>query len=160
DPTEVSLTVLCLDEVGALGPDFAAIHVPVESVSARGAGFLRSVKVVARRLRQLRADVVHTHNPAPHLIGAFAARMAGVPVVVHTKHGRNYPHIRRAVFANRVASWLSDRVVPVSLNVADVARKIEKVPEAKIETIWNGIDLERFQCRDLSRSNGGLRAIH
>ena len=38
-------------------------------------------------LRRLRPAIVHTHNPKPGVYGRFAARIAGVPVVVNTVHG-------------------------------------------------------------------------
>jgi glycosyltransferase involved in cell wall biosynthesis len=118
------------------------------------------VRAVARRLRELRPDILHTHNPAPHFVGALAAWLSGIPVVVHTKHGRNYPNVRKWVLASRIASWLSQRVVPVSNDAARVVREIEKVPTRKVEVIRNGIDLERFPFVERAPRRGQRRAIH
>src|SRR6516162_11888648 len=104
DHDRLSLRVLCLGETGALAPDFEKIGVPVESLDIHGKGIMRGILAVARRLRELRPDVLHTHNPTAHLLGAPAAWLGLVPVTVHTKHGRNYPHVKRLVMANRVAS--------------------------------------------------------
>jgi len=76
-------------------------------------GTIGRVAAVARRLRELRPDILHAHNPAPHLIGGgLAACFCGTPVVINTKHGRNYPHIRKCVLANRLAAWLRARLSP------------------------------------------------
>lgn len=160
DPDRQTVNVICLGEVGALGGDFEAQGIAVEGLHVINRGTLRSVRALMRRLRDLRPDVLHTHNITPHFVGGLAARLAWVPVVVHTKHGRNYPEIRRKVLVNRFASWLSDRVVPVSGDAADVAIQIEKVPESKVEVIRNGIDLDLFPQAPRPIRGTVRRAIH
>ena len=41
---------------------------------------------LARLFRAGRIDVVHTHDERPHIYGAFAARLAGVRRLIHTRH--------------------------------------------------------------------------
>ncbi len=139
--------VICLREPGALAPQFAALGVPVESLDCPDLPKGRTLFRLIQRLRRLRPHVVHTHNPGPHLFGAVAARATGVPVVIHTKHGRNQPGRARAVAWNRLASSLSDCVVSVSHATAAVARGVERVPERKLRVIHNGIDLAAFPTR-------------
>ncbi|GAB4554281.1 MAG: glycosyltransferase [Geothermobacteraceae bacterium] len=98
---------------------------------------------IARHVRAKGFHLVHTHNPSPHLYGAVAGRLAGVPVV-HTKHGRNYPKNNRKVWLNRIATLCSDRIVAVSRDAENVCRDVEKVPERKLRTILNGIDIDTF----------------
>ena len=58
------------------------------------------VKLVAW-LRRERPDIVHTHTSKAGALGRLAARLAGVPVVVHTPHG----HVFYGHFG-RVTSWI------------------------------------------------------
>jgi len=108
---------------------------------------------IARLVRDSGFDLVHTHNPSPHFYGALAGLISGVPVV-HTKHGRNYPTDVKKVFLNRIASKLSQRIVAVSSDAADVCRQIEKIPAKKVQTILNGVDTQRFA----SGGDSSLRA--
>ena len=140
---DVEASLLCLDSAGVLEREFSAAGVPVELIGTSGS-VPRRVWRLSRRLRALAPDVVHTHNPQAHLHGAWAARLAGVPAVVHTKHGRD--HVARPVLAvlGRVATAWTDGFVAVSADAAQVARDLEHVPPGKLLVVHNGIDLERF----------------
>jgi glycosyltransferase involved in cell wall biosynthesis len=160
DRRRFSTRIVCLGEAGQWRSKFEALGVPVEPLSVLDCGKFRCVAALARKLRELRPDILHTHNPTPHFVGAVAARLSGVPVVIHTKHGRNYPEMCRRVMVNRVASWLTSRIIPVSDDAANVARQIEKIPLQKIEVIRNGIDLDAFPCAKRPQVAGERRAIH
>jgi sugar transferase (PEP-CTERM/EpsH1 system associated) len=155
--------VLCLLEKGPLEKDFVAAHVPVDSLDCQNASKLPTLVRLVDSLRRLRPHVLHTHNPNPHVFGTPASRLAGIPVLIHTKHGRNYPKLRRSVLINRLASHFSDAIVAVSADAADVARRVEGVPPEKVHVIRNGIDLARFDgTRQFSpaKDSRKLRFIH
>jgi sugar transferase (PEP-CTERM/EpsH1 system associated) len=160
DPQTFDTRVLCLQDSGPLRPRIEALGMSVDSLGLRELGKGRTLFRLVRWLRQARPHVLHTHNPTPHLFGALAARAAGVPVVVHTKHGRNYPDSPRAVVWNRLASWLSDRVVAVSADAAEVARQVEHVPGRKVQVIRNGVDLAEFAAPAGPVPRAAKRAVH
>ena len=135
--------VICLDSTGVLESGFAAVGVPVEIIGTQGSVAQRILRL-AKRLRSLRPDVLHTHNPQAHLHGAWAARLAGVPAVIHTRHGRDRARKMAVAALSRIATVWTDKFVAVSEDAAKAASEIEKVPAAKLLVIHNGIDLDRF----------------
>jgi hypothetical protein len=75
--------------------------------------------------------VMHAHNVKAHLHGALAARLAGVPVSVSTKHGRNFPTGSLSRAANRLACNLCSDLVGVSSDCAAIWRDIESADGSK-----------------------------
>lgn len=149
DPGRFACRVICLDEVGAWGDRFAELGCTVECVAGAGRGRLSGIFRLARKLSALAPDVVHTHNVKCHVRGAIAARMAGVPVVINTKHGRNHPARPLARLANRLACAASTHLVAVSEDCADIWRRVERANPAKVTVILNGVDLAGFNRKTL-----------
>lgn len=95
--------------------------------------------------------VVHTHNSKAGFIGRLAARLANVPVVIHTVHGFAFhdqePRWRRALFRNleRVASRWCDKEIFISQPLIDWALKEKIISPDKVVKIYSGIDLNQFQ---------------
>ena len=131
----------CLYEPGALGRGVNSEGTWVGDL--QGHGFLATLRSLCQYIRENHIEIIHTHNPQPHLFGALVGVMSRVPVV-HTKHGRNYPGDRKRVWLNRQLSRMSKRIVAVSDDAAEVALEIEKVPADKVSVILNGVDTERF----------------
>lgn len=101
---------------------------------------------LAGLFRRWGIDVVHTHNTRPLLYAGPAARLARVPVLLHTRHGQRYYASRRETAAFRWATRLANCVVCVSEDSARLSAE-EGVAAAKIRTVWNGIDVRRFSYR-------------
>jgi glycosyltransferase involved in cell wall biosynthesis len=103
-----------------------------------------------RMFRDLRPDVVHTHNPKPGVYGRLAARAARVPVVVNTVHGLYaLPEDRwtkRAVVygLERIAARASDAELVQNAEDVPVLRRLG-IRESKLTILGNGVDLERFR---------------
>ena len=110
---------------------------------------LRLVNELHRLFRDVRPDVVHTHNPKPGVLGRVAAGAARVPVVVNTVHGLYaLPDDRVAkrgvVYGlERLASVASDAELVQNPEDIPVLRRL-RVPEEKIRLLGNGVDLDRF----------------
>lgn len=108
---------------------------------------LGQIRQLVRIFRDRQFDVVHTHNTYPHLYGSIAARWAGIPVVIQTRHGQRSGHGWKSALQYRWAAKLVDRVVAVSEDAAQLTVASDGVPAAKVQTIWNGIDLDDFDYR-------------
>jgi glycosyltransferase involved in cell wall biosynthesis len=111
---------------------------------------LRALASLVRLLRRERFDVVHTHSSKAGILGRLAARIAGVPVVVHTLHSLVF-HEYQAAWKNSVYIWLKRRCAPITdllISVNDrttrgaLAAGIGR-PEQYL-TIYSGFELDRF----------------
>ena len=144
DRARFAPVVCALDGPGVLAPELAGIDVPLMLMLRRPGLDAALPFRLAAWLRREGAALVHTHNASPHLYGAIAARLAGLPVV-HTKHGRNEPEVPRKVLLNRFASALTDRVVAVSADAARVATLVERVDPRRVVVIPNGVDTREIR---------------
>ena len=127
---------------GPLAAEFEAQGVAA-LVEEKRTGFDATLFVRLRKIFvQRTTNIVHTHNPQPLIYAAPSARLARARAV-HTKHGAN-PDRGRKLWLRRAAAIFSDAYVAVSETTAEVARANREVPEAKLRTVPNGIDLSRF----------------
>lgn len=101
-------------------------------------------------IRRFRPHIVHTHTAKAGAVGRVAARLAGVPVVVHTFHGHTFhgywgPFGSRVVVAiEQMLARLTDRLIAVSDRVRDDLIELRIAPPEKIAAIPLGLDLEPF----------------
>ena len=81
---------------------------------------LASVGQLWRRFRQARPGIVHTHTSKAGFVGRLAARLAGVPVIIHQPHGHifyGYWGARKTalfVMLERVAARWTDTIVTLT----------------------------------------------
>lgn len=112
-------------------------------------------------LKRVKADLVHTHCSVPGIVGRLAARLAGVPVIMHTVHGFHFHDGGRglshslAIAVERFVGRFTG--VMLSQNRADIEQAVRYaiVPRERLLYIGNGIDVERFPvapARDETRT--------
>jgi glycosyltransferase involved in cell wall biosynthesis len=95
--------------------------------------------------RVLGPDVVHTHQIGTLIYAGPAARGAGVPLVIHTEHGRdNYSGRLRRRWMGRVAGRYAARFYCLTRDMADYVVANRIVPRDKARVILNGIDTAEF----------------
>ena len=105
---------------------------------------------LVRALRQLRPEVVHTHSSKAGILGRFAARRAGVPVVIHTVHGlpffsgQNVLVNRAYKFAERLGATQADRIVAVAQAMINQAVAAGVAGPEKFTKVYAGFDTESF----------------
>lgn len=116
------------------------------------ASFRAAVMMWAICLRE-QFDVVHTHNALPGVGGRIAARLAGVPVVVHTWHSwplyeRQNPMFSLGLKALEPIATKAAHAV-LFLNPDDMQRwsELKGTSLRKARLIGNGIDIEKLVSR-------------
>ena len=111
---------------------------------------LKTLIRLVRYFRKERFHVVHTHTVKPGLLGRLAARLAGVPVVIHTIHGfyfhdEMHPVARRIFIAiEKIGAWCCDAILSQNQEDIDTAIREGICSPAKISHLGNGIDVTRF----------------
>ncbi len=134
-----AVRVVALTRGGALSSRLREAGVEVEELGGRG--LVGRVLRVSRSLRAQPPSILHTHNPGPHLVGALARRLVPIPVLVHTKHGRNVKGTVASRLLRRWALASTDALVAVSRDAAEAEGHRERLRAGQISVIWNGVDL-------------------
>ena len=101
-----------------------------------------------RLIRRQWPQIVHTHTATAGLLGRLAARLAGVPITLHTFHGhvlRGYfgPFQSKAlVWMERLLARITDRIVTVSEGQRQELAGYGIAPLEKIVVVPLGFELD------------------
>ena len=95
-------------------------------------------------LRRVAPDVVHSHTGV-WFKASRAARLAGVPVVIHTEHGRRVPERVTDRLIDNLASRSTDLIIAVSEALAEVLRRRVVHDQRRLRVITNGVDVDRLR---------------
>jgi glycosyltransferase involved in cell wall biosynthesis len=95
--------------------------------------------LLARVVRELHADVVHTHLVHADLYGGLAAKLRRT-ALVSTKHNDDPFRTGAFRFVERGLSRLADRIVTISDSLHRFTVDRVGVPAEKVETIHYGLD--------------------
>ena len=98
---------------------------------------LQHITVIFQLLRVLeerQIDLIHANSLAAGLIGGVAAKLYGVPIVMHKRYATAYGVL------DRICEGLLDRVILVS-----EATRWGFAPSSKQALIYNGVELPSFQ---------------
>jgi glycosyltransferase involved in cell wall biosynthesis len=119
---------------------------------------LRALFRLARLMRQKRYAIVHTHSSKAGIVGRWAAKLAGVPVIVHTVHGwghhdRQHPLVRAYyIWLEKLTLPITDKLIVVSpLNTEKGLADGIGQPE-DYTVIRSGIELDRFGHPQVDRA--------
>lgn len=93
---------------------------------------------LAHILRLHRVKVVETHFPDAHFVGALAAKIAGVPVVIGSRRDLVSQYSKKELSLCRLSNKFTSLHLANAREVADVASNIEGI--SRIRVIYNGID--------------------
>jgi glycosyltransferase involved in cell wall biosynthesis len=138
-------TVICLRGSGPLAQSLAEHGIEAMALGKPEGFHGRTLKSLTAILRAGSFDVVHTHNPVVHHYGAIGGRLAGVPVIVNTRHGLgNYPRMPKTEKLFELACTLTDRVAVVCGAARDFFQRHSLIPRRKFTLIRNGIPLAKF----------------
>ncbi len=138
------------------------IRIPGLGRAIRASEDLTALRALIRHFRSFRPHIVHTHTAKAGALGRIAARICGVPIVVHTFHGHVFegyfnPVMTRAFIAiERALARTTTRVVTISeRQFDDITTRFHIARPEHVTVIPLGFELERF---DRGRHQGTLRS--
>jgi len=151
-------TIYCLTHPGRLATEAAEMGIGIRSFNKTAGPHLNTIWKIAKQLRIDRPDVLHTHNHLVHHYGVAAGKLAGVPVIVNTRHRAEFrivnnpggsqtttesPDKKSDLIFRATLPWVGS-VVLISEATRQFFVKYRGIPAAKAKVILNGAHLERF----------------
>jgi glycosyltransferase involved in cell wall biosynthesis len=139
--------------VHAVGGDYLCLN------ARRKSSYPRAIVQLASWLRTRRVDIVQTHLFDGALVGLAAARLAGVPLKILTRHHTSEIRMvgtRVHAALDRLTSASADHIVGLSHAVKQYMVEHEGAPTGKIEVIYQGFDFEALTPAEDDR--GRVRA--
>ena len=145
--------VCCVSRLGE-----AARHVRAEvACHDMGKGGARDLLMpfkLAQVMRREQPDIVHTQSWSG-VDGVLAGKIARVPRIVHSEHGRNLPYIHfeptKRKIVRRMIYHLADAVFTISDEMRHYYCRETGFPLERMHVIPNGVDVARF---DAVEANG------
>ncbi len=110
--------------------------------------------------------IVHTHSSKAGILGRWAARIAAVPIIVHSVHGFGFndwqpAYLRKALIcAEKFTSIFTSRFIAVSMANKKQGIDLKIFTPEKVQIIRSGIDILNFckpvKTRHQVRKNLGI----
>ena len=111
---------------------------------------LRCLFRLWRCMRRGRYDIVHTHSSKAGILGRIAARLARVPIVVHTLHSLVFHEYQEAwknrlyIALKRLCAPLTDVLISVNDKTTEGALAAGIGRPEQYLTIYSGVELQPF----------------
>jgi sugar transferase (PEP-CTERM/EpsH1 system associated) len=146
-----------LAAVRGMDPAFGGLELPGGELLLDGkedSGFEFLILRLARVMRAYRPHIVHSRNWGT-IEAIPAARLARVPVVIHSEHGYDLDMLtglprRRRIF-RRASYAMADAVFAVTRELRDFHARQAWISPERIRVIYNGVDTQRFHPRPEER---------
>ncbi len=155
DKDRYNITVCSVGQGGPLEVEFRRIIERVEIYDKKFSFDFSLVAKVARLMKEQEIEILQTTLFYADIIGAYAAYLAKVPVVVSWEPVTG-PFAFRHLWSYKLAMQKIDRVVAVSEDIRQRVIRERKLSPEKVMTIHYGVDLEKFAPEDQSLTKGNI----
>lgn len=148
DPNKYEIMLATVGPGGPLRPQFEKLGVEIFDFCRRSAFDPMPFFKLYRLMKERRVDLVQTTLFWADVIGATAAKLAGVPAILSwetvSHEGDPYHNNLQRRGGYRLAMSCADLIVAVSHEVKQSLVRRRGIPEEKIRVIHYGVDLEQF----------------
>lgn len=117
-----------------------------------------SIRRICQILRLFGPHIVHTHTPKAGIVGRWAARLAGVPKIVHTYHGFGFspqhPRWQRTVYVGleKATARITTRFVAVSDPSRVLGQSYGIFRREECALIRSGVDFADFRGLSIDKA--------
>ncbi|WP_305373319.1 glycosyltransferase family 4 protein [Photobacterium leiognathi] len=104
-------------------------------------------------------DIVHTHSSKTGVLGRLAAKLAGVPLIVHTVHGFAFPAAKNRfernvfLFMEYIGTKCSHKIICLHEDDKNIAIKKLKAKDEQVSILANGVDINKFYPPTINHKN-------
>jgi glycosyltransferase involved in cell wall biosynthesis len=101
-------------------------------------------------LRREKFDIVHTHTSKAGIIGRWAAKLAGVKIIIHTPHGHifygyfNWFRTKLFIYLEKLTALFTDRIITLTQRGKEEHVKHRIANPSKFVPIYSGIEIRKF----------------
>jgi len=138
--------VCSLSDKGEIGKEIEKIGIKVFALNKLKHTFDSSIiKDICNIIKIEKIQIVRTHQYHANFYGRIAAKKSKVPCIVasvHNVYTRDKKLHRRII--NRFLARFTDKIIAVSEEVKRDILKYDKIPEDKVQVIYNGVDQNAF----------------
>ncbi|QTL99718.1 glycosyltransferase [Iocasia frigidifontis] len=111
---------------------------------------IKAVWQMYKIIKKNKYDIVHTHIAKAGVLGRIAAKMAGVPIIIHGIHGITFPDtihpLKKFLFKNieRFCAIFTDHFITVGEDMKKKYLEAGIGEEDRYTTVYSGMELSRF----------------
>lgn len=147
-PEAFDVHVCSLSEYVPLGRDIADAGRRLHVIRKRFKYDVSVVPRLARLLRGLRADVVHSFLFDADIAARLAGRLAGTPAIIGSERNTDYHLKRRQRITYRLTRGCVDRIIANSSAGRDFNRRLLGHAPQQYAVVHNGVNTDRFRPGD------------
>ena len=139
-------------KVIAVGAEVLTLPEMIHPISSKSD--LKAIIRLTKILRKMQPDIVHTHNSKAGVVGRIAARLAGVPTVIHGIHILPFVNVGKLKAAlyialERMCAPLTDAFISVSPSVRDICIEKGIGKASRHYYAFSAMDVDRFKNPEL-----------
>ncbi|NOX97226.1 MAG: glycosyltransferase family 4 protein [Nitrospirae bacterium] len=135
--------ILAVQPGSALGKHAEEAGIEVREIRMRNKDFLAALFKIFSLIRKEKVDIVNSHSSSDSWITSFAARLAGRPILLRTRHVT----IPISQHPLNIVYKLPRMIITVSNYVRETMIRENRINPEKIVSIPTSVDLEKFDFR-------------
>lgn len=145
DPEKFNLKVWCLSKGGQIYDELEQKGVQIEILNMKSHRNPLFLLGLCLKFKTNKIDIVHTHGYTATTIGRLTAYLAGVKIIIAHIHSTYYNYTKKQLRIEKILSLFTKKIICCSGAVADFVKETEKINPRKIQVIYNGIDVHKFE---------------